>query len=68
VPSNTANFIRASIKRQVNDDAVTDVRKQRASGQRRDNRSSLDDIGTNVDAVFDRLNSAPTPKRLTHER
>jgi hypothetical protein len=31
-PNNPDNFIRASIKRQHNDDAVTDVRKKRAAG------------------------------------
>jgi hypothetical protein len=32
VPSNTANFIRGSIQNQRNNQAVTDVRKTRASG------------------------------------
>jgi hypothetical protein len=70
VPSNTANFIRASIRRQVNDDAVTDVRKKRAAGPGGSKRLSLDELSANVDAAFDRqFSDQPKSKlRLTDER
>jgi hypothetical protein len=69
VPSNTANFIRASIKRQVNDDAVTDVRKTRAAGNGASKRMSLKELNDGVDANYDRnFFGQPKTPRLTHER
>jgi hypothetical protein len=69
VPSNTANFIRASIRRQVNDDAVTDVRKTRAAGNGSSKRMSLKELNDGVDAAYDRnFFGQPKTPRLTHER
>lgn len=70
VPHNTANFIRASIKRQHNDDAVTDVRKKRAAGPATGSkRMSLAELNDGVDAAYDRQFFGSTkPARLTHER
>ena len=69
VPSNTANFIRASIRKQVNDDAVTDVRKKRMAGTGGSKRMTLEELNDGVDAAYDRnFFGQPKTPRLTHER
>ncbi len=66
VPTNTASFIRASIQRQNNESAVTDVRKTRASGKGGSKRMSLEELSAGVDAAFERQH--PKVPRITHER
>jgi hypothetical protein len=69
-PNHPDNWIRASIRKQLNEDAVTDVRKKRAAGPAAGSkRMSLDELSDNVEAVFDRQSpQSKKPARLTHER
>jgi len=58
IPTNTASFIRASIQRQNNDSAVTDVRKAKARGQSKE--PELSKLKRMVDKAYDRQR----PKQL----
>jgi hypothetical protein len=69
IPDNTASFIRASIQRQTNETAVTDVRKKRMAGTGGSKRMTLEELNDGVDAAYDRnFFGQPKTPRLTHER